>query len=195
VERRTHQAGIRNIMALLIILFGLLGTSVPLLEVVPRLKLTLDVVNSRILGGILCLEVMSSWPLNTNTATQVSRWDQTSSYTPTPGYFGRERTPSVFCPSPTYTYGDPSPPSQRPASDRLGFLEGTGPNRRGARDGDPESVKYLTEWKVTLNNRFLAKVTEQDLVYRPSIYRQRIKEKAERIVQRKKFSQPTSAVR
>lgn len=39
---------------------------------------------------------------------------------------------------------------------------------------------------MTLNNRFLAKDTEQDLVFKASAYWQQIKEKAGRIVQRKK---------
>lgn len=47
-------------------------------------------------------------------------------------------------------------------------------------------MKYLIEWKVSLNKRFLAKNTEQDLILKPSTYWQQIKEKAERIVQRKK---------
>lgn len=146
-----------------------------------------DVINFRILGGIFCLEDMSSYPLNGDVSNQVSGWEQTPSYAPTPGNFGREPTASVFCPSPAYTYGDPSSPSHRPASYCLGFLEDTGLNRRGTHNGDtPESIAYLIEWKVTLNNRFLAKDTEQDLVFKPSAYWQQIKEKAERIVQRKK---------
>ncbi|PGH29742.1 hypothetical protein GX50_07496 [[Emmonsia] crescens] len=42
------------------------------------------------------------------------------------------------------------------------------------------------EWKVTLNNRLLAKDTEQDLTFKLSLYWQQIKEKIEHIVQRKK---------
>ena len=39
---------------------------------------------------------------------------------------------------------------------------------------------------MTLNNRILAKDTEKDLFFKPSVYRQQMKEKAEHIVQRKK---------
>ena len=130
---------------------------------------------------------MSSYPLNSDVATQPSRWEGTPSHAPTPGDFGRERTPSVFCSSPAYTYGDPSSPSHRPASDHLGFLEDTELDPQGIHNGGAtESIKSLIEWKVTLNNRFLARDTEQDLVFKPSHYWQQIKEKAERIVQRKK---------
>lgn len=105
----------------------------------------------------------------------------------TPGNFGHEQTPSVSCPSPAYSSGDRSSSSHRPTSDCLGFLEDTELNRRGATQANiSESIKYLIEWKVTLNNRFLAKDTEQDLAYKPNTYWRKIKEKAERIVQRKK---------
>lgn len=118
--------------------------------------------------------------------THVSRWEQTLSYAPTPGDFGRERTPSV-CSSPVYTYGDRSTLSHRPASDRLGFLDDTELNWGGTYHEDtPKSIDYIVEWKVTLNNRILAKDTEQDLVFKPSAYWQQIKEKAKHIVQRKK---------
>ena len=130
---------------------------------------------------------MNSVPLNSGIVTQVSRWEPTPSYAPTPGDFRLERTPSIFCTSPTYTYGDPSSLSHRPASDRLGFLEDTELNRgRTDNDDAPKSINYLIEWKVTINNRILTKDTEQDLVFKPSAYWQQIKEKAEHIVQRKK---------
>lgn len=117
-------------------------------------------------------------------STHVSRWEQTPSYAPTPGDFGRERTPSV-CSSPVYTYGDRSSPSHRPAPDCLGFLDDTELNwGRTYNEDTPKSIDYLVE--VTLNNRILAKDTEQDLVFKPSAYWQQIKEKAKHIVQRKK---------
>ncbi|EAU30117.1 predicted protein [Aspergillus terreus NIH2624] len=140
-----------------------------------------------ILGGIFCLEDKSPDSLNNDIATQISRWERSPSYVPTPGNFGHEQTPSVSCPSPAYSYGDRSSSSHRPTSDRLGFLEDTELNQRDTTQADTfESIKYLIEWKVTLNNRFLAKDTEQDLAYKPNAYWQKIKEKAERIVQRKK---------
>lgn len=55
----------------------------------------------------------------------------------------------------------------------------------GHDEDSPSSIIYLIEWKVTLNNRILAKNTEQDLVLKPGAYWQRIKEKADHVVQRK----------
>jgi hypothetical protein len=128
---------------------------------------------------------MSFVPLNSDFATQISGWERTPSYCPTPGDFGRERTSSVACPSPTD--GDRTSPLHRPVLDRLGFLECTQVNPGVSDNGDtPESIKYVIEWKVTLNNRVLAKDTEQDLVFQPSLYWQKIKEKAERIMEQKK---------
>lgn len=63
-------------------------------------------------------------PLNSDFVTQISGWERTPSYCPTPGDFGRERTPSVACPSLAYTHGDRTPPFW-PVLDRLGFLEDT----------------------------------------------------------------------
>ena len=59
-----------------------------------------DDVNLRVLGGIFCLEEISSVPLNSGIVTQVSRWEPIPSYAPTPGDFGHERTPSIFAPLP-----------------------------------------------------------------------------------------------
>lgn len=67
--------------------------------------------------------------MNSDITNQVSRWEQAPLYAPAPGDFGREQTPSVFCLSPAYTYGDPSSPSHRPGSDNLGFLDDTALNR------------------------------------------------------------------
>jgi hypothetical protein len=46
-------------------------------------------------------------------------------------------------------------------------------------------MPYVIEWRVTLNNRVLAKDTEQDLVSNPSSYWERIKQKAERVLRQK----------
>jgi hypothetical protein len=46
-------------------------------------------------------------------------------------------------------------------------------------------VRYTIEWRVTLNNRMVAKDTEQDLALIPSSYWQDIREKAETVLRRK----------
>ena len=125
----------------------------------------------KILGGIFCLEDMRPYPLISDIATEASRWEQSPSNAPTPGDFGREQTPSVSCASSTYSYGDPSSPSHLPTSERLTFFEDTSPNRGGIHyEHTPESMKYLIEWKVAFNKCFLAKDTEQNLIFKSSTY-------------------------
>ncbi|THC94767.1 hypothetical protein EYZ11_005759 [Aspergillus tanneri] len=81
----------------------------------------------------------------------MSGWERTPSYAPTPGDFGRERTPSVYCPSPNHTYGEPSTPLRRTGSGRLGFLDEAEFNSGGTYDEDhPSSIYYLIEWKAQL---------------------------------------------
>ena len=148
-------------------------------------KLTPDDFKIRLLGGIYCLEDMTSSPLNNNAASQFSAWEKTPPYAPTPGDFGRERTPSEYCLSLNHTYGGGSTPLGHPESCRLGFLDEPEYHDGTYNEGSPSSIIYLIEWKVTLNNRILAKNTEQDLVLKPSSYWQQIKEKADHVVRRK----------
>ena len=148
-------------------------------------KLTPDDSKIRLLNGIYCLEDMTSSLLNNNTASQFSAWERTPSYAPTPGDFGRERTPSKYCLSLNHTYGGGSTPLGHPESCRLGFLDKSEYHDGTYSEGSPSSIIYLIEWKVTLNNQILAKNTEQDLVLKPSSYWQQIKEKADHVGQRK----------
>ena len=148
-------------------------------------KLTPDDSKIRLLNGIYCLEDMTSSLLNNNTASQFSAWERTPSYAPTPGDFGRERTPSKYCLSLNHTYGGGSTPLGHPESCRLGFLNKPEYHDGTYNEGSPSSIIYLIEWKVTLNNQILAKNTEQDLVLKPSSYWQQIKEKADHIGQQK----------
>lgn len=66
-----------------------------------RCKLTCDGATTRLLTGISCLEGMTYTAFiddDTYRPELPGLWEQTPSYASTPGYFGRECTPSVFCP-------------------------------------------------------------------------------------------------
>lgn len=105
-----------------------------------------------------------------NVASQFSEWERTPSYAPTPGNFGRGSTPSEYCLSPNRIIGGRSTPSGHSESRHLGFLEESEYHEGTYDENSPASIKYLIEWKVTLNNRILAKDTEQDLTLKPSSY-------------------------
>ncbi|KAF7174073.1 hypothetical protein CNMCM6106_008192 [Aspergillus hiratsukae] len=148
-------------MTLLIILFGLL------------------------LGGIFALDEVTSSPLNNYVASQAGTWGQSPSYAPTPGDFGRERTPSEYSLSPTHQFGERSTPLPQSQPGRLRFLDDLESDNGATDDEQPTCMPYVIEWRVTLNNRVLAKDTEQDLVSRPSSYWRQIKQKAERVLRQK----------
>lgn len=112
-------------------------------------------------------------------------WDQTPSYAPTPG---REWTPSVMCssPDPERIVSERSSPPQQTQSGQLGFMReeelvggGTHEERRLI------YIHYQIEWRVKLNNRVMAKDTEQDLALPPSCYWERIKDTAGNVLWRK----------
>lgn len=94
-------------------------------------------------------------------------WEETPSHAPTPGYYGRERTPSVFSISSDHVLEGRSSPSYQHPSNQLGFLQDDEPeNGRTNNRRSPSSLVYVIEWKVTLNNRLLKRDTEQDLVFK-----------------------------
>ncbi|KAI9036240.1 uncharacterized protein KD926_002149 [Aspergillus affinis] len=142
-----------------------------------------------LLGGICCLEGMALSPMSDDYVSQVQQigtWEQTPSYAPTPGFFDRERTLSVFSFSSNHVpEGRSSPLRQRP-SNQLDFLEVDERGGRQANDEQsPSYIRYLIEWKVTLNNRVVKKDTEQDLVLKPGSYWEQITQNAEKALQRK----------
>ena len=110
-------------MTLFIILLSLSVLGFSHAKYLHRVKLTPDHSKIKLLGGIYYREDMTSRPLNNNIASQFSAWERTPPYAPTPGNFGRERTPSEYCLSPNRTYGGGSTPLGHPESCRLGFLE------------------------------------------------------------------------
>ncbi|KAJ5986554.1 hypothetical protein N7451_010919 [Penicillium sp. IBT 35674x] len=106
---------------------------------------------------------------------QLNLWSDASQYAPTPGNFDRSPTsPSNI----SYTNIDPPSPidyasqlktvSQKDSLPLLQF--GDWEEGRTYDEDPPSCIHYLIEWKVTLNNRTVAKDTEQDLVLAPRFH-------------------------
>lgn len=129
------------------------------------------------------MAVFASDDDNTFNSQFLRPWDTTPSYAPTPGYCGRAWTPSLGCASPE--------PEQRVD----GHSQPTVPvspihlveEERGSGEQRPDGIKYtyLVEWRVTLNQRVIAKDTEQDLSEPPSIFWPRIDQEALKILRSK----------
>lgn len=147
--------------------------------------LTTDGSNNRLLGGILCLEEVSRSPVDSYIASQAGSCERSPSYAPTPGNFGREYTPSENGFSPDHQLSGRSTPVPQSQLTQPHFLNDSGFGITTTDDGHQSYIPYIIEWRITLNNRVLAKDTEQDLVSSPNSYSQEIKEKAERILRQK----------
>ena len=116
---------------------------------------------------------------------RIDPWEQTPSYAPTPGNFGHEHTPSRYSPSPNHG-NRRSTPLRHTSPAQQNFIQGSEWDY-GRADGEdqPTFIQYMIEWRVTLNNRVVAKDTEQDLALTPRSYWQDIKQKAENVLCRK----------
>jgi hypothetical protein len=137
-----------------------------------------------LIGGIFCIEERGFVSSNNELASQIETWEQSSLFAPTPGNFDHH-TPSVYRPSPNRLYAERS--TSLPRSGRLGFHdEARSGNDPSYDDDSPRCIKYLIEWRALLNNRVVARDTEQDLVLKPSSYWKQIKEKADQVVRQKK---------
>jgi hypothetical protein len=106
-------------------------------------------------------------------------WERTPSYAPTPGYPGREWTPSVICPSPDSEdiVSECLPSLRQHLSDQQSFEPGV--ERAGGSTWDeqsPDCIHYQIEWRVKLNNRVVVKDTKQELIQPPRSYWEQIKE-------------------
>jgi hypothetical protein len=142
----------------------------------------------RLLSGVYCPVGMTFSSCN-NYASQLQPldpWERTPSYAPTPGNFDREQTSSIFSLSPDRVPDERPDPLHQHLPNRLDFLQVDDRGSGGANDEQPPNcIRYLVEWKVTLNNRVMKKDTEQDLVLKPGSYWQQITQDAENALHRK----------
>ena len=104
---------------------------------------------------------------NTHDASQsqpFNYWGQTPEYAPTPGFLGH-------FPSFLSLHSELPSPTEHPRSNTLNFLKLSDWEEGISYDNDlPTCIHYSIEWKVTVNNRVVAKDTEPDLVLAPSVY-------------------------
>ena len=107
----------------------------------------------------------------------------TPSYAPTPGIFSRDGTPSGDSPSLSRGRRSSTPLRHSPLQD---YIRDTEWDLAGIDGGEQYlMVRYSIEWRVILNNRVVAKDTEQDLGLDPNSYWSGIKQKAEDLLRRK----------
>jgi hypothetical protein len=141
---------------------------------------------TRLIGGIYCLEGGAS-PLGdfASQSHYPHAWERTPSYAPAPGYLRREQTPLGYSPSPNHEGRRPTTP-HRASSNRGNIFRDTEWDYSATDNEEHQSpLHYTIEWRVTLNNRVVAKDTEQDLALDPDLYWQDIWQKAETILRRK----------
>lgn len=85
--------------------------------------------------------------LTTNIASQAGTWEQGPSYAPTPGDFGRERTPSEYGFSPGHADGGYSTPLPQSQSGRPHFLDDVESDNESTYNERPSYIPYVIEWK------------------------------------------------
>jgi hypothetical protein len=106
-------------------------------------------------------------------------------YAPTPGNFGHPSTPSCF--SPDYVPNDHLPTNCQSQSTQLVFLPTADwDEERVYNEQPPIYIHYRIDWKVTINGKNIAQVTEPDVVIKPSEFWQHsLKDAAEKVKNRK----------
>ncbi|GFN21441.1 uncharacterized protein AtWU_11250 [Aspergillus tubingensis] len=145
----------------------------------------LVIIFSLLFGGICCLDDVALSPISetASPARYLAPGEGTPSYAPTPGIFSRDGTPSGYSPSPSRGRRSSTPLRHSPLQD---YIRDTEWDIAGIDGGEQYlMVRYSIEWRVTLNNRVVAKDTEQDLGLDPHSYWSGIKQKAEDLLRRK----------
>lgn len=172
-------------MSLVIILLGLSAAAFPGTRARISRKANSDGANSRWLKAVITFKAMTySPPDNISQFQPADPWNNTLEYAPTPGNFGRTSTSSC---SPEYVPDDHHPTHDQPQAEQLVFLPfADWEEERVYNEQPPIYIHYRIDWKVTLNGKNIAQVTEPDLVVRPSDFWQHsLKDAAEKSKNRK----------
>lgn len=100
--------------------------------------------------------------------SRLGHWDETSQFAPTPGNF--PASPSDLSVATSSIDCSTSQPTTLQRNKRPLLQFGDWEEGQAYYENPPTCIHYSIEWKVTLNNRTVAKDTEQDLVLAPKFH-------------------------
>jgi hypothetical protein len=127
----------------------------------------------------------SEYPDGSSHVPQNDPWNRNLEYAPTPGNFPGSPTPSRCSPSLPQRYDE----ATFQPTEQLQFIPLAAWKKKNKYVKQPPiCVHYLVEWKVTLNNRSVHKVTERNVVLSPSnFWRDSLKERVKKVRHYKVF--------